>query len=263
MRLGDGRVRRARWIVGADGTQSAVRAAAGLDRGGWVSRRWALRQHFLLAPGQEMPDHVAVHWARDAQAYVTPVDARNVGVAIVARDKLHDMQAALARFPAVGAMLGGAAPAGKPRGAVSVHRTLRAVHRGPVALVGDASGSVDAITGDGLSLAFAQALALGEALRIGDLREYGEAHRALGGIPRLMSRSLLLMGAHPVVAKAATGLLAYIPALFPALLTLHAHRGRRADSSLTVKTGKQADTDAVHSCARPGHDELAGYPLRP
>ncbi len=220
----DNRVqRRARWIIGADGAQSAVRAAAGLGAGTVASKRWALRQHFNLASGQRLPNHVEVHWIDGAQAYITPVGVGSVGIAIVADAPLHDMAAALARFPAVAAMLDGATPASTPRGAVTVHRTLRAVHHGPVALVGDASGSVDAITGDGLSLAFAQALALGEALGAGDLSSYGRAHRALSLVPRLLSRTLLLMGAHGAMAKACTGLLAYIPALFPALLTLHAH----------------------------------------
>ena len=50
------------------------------------------------------------------------------------------------------------------RGTPALTRRLERVHRDNVALVGDASGSVDAITGAGLCLAFQQAERLGEAL---------------------------------------------------------------------------------------------------
>ena len=41
-----------------------------------------------------------------------------------------------------------------------------------MALVGDASGTVDAVTGHGLSLSFQQAIPLAEAMRLGDLAHY-------------------------------------------------------------------------------------------
>jgi flavin-dependent dehydrogenase len=49
-----------------------------------------------------------------------------------------------------------------------------------VALVGDASGSVDAITGEGLCLLFQQAVALAAALEAGDLALYQAEHRRIG-----------------------------------------------------------------------------------
>ena len=71
------------------------------------------------------------------------------------------------------------------RGGVSASRRLRAVCRGNVALVGDASGSVDAITGEGLCLLFQQAVALAGALEAGDLALYQAEHRRIGKRPRV------------------------------------------------------------------------------
>ena len=62
------------------------------------------------------------------------------------------------------------------RGAVTVSRRLRRVFRGSTVLVGDASGSVDAITGEGLSLSFHHAVALSEALCRGRLAPYQAEH---------------------------------------------------------------------------------------
>ena len=67
---------------------------------------------------------------------------------------------------------GGGAPGGRGphdcrAGAVTGTRRLARVYRDKVALIGDASGGVDAITGAGLCLAFQQAEPLGKALASG------------------------------------------------------------------------------------------------
>jgi flavin-dependent dehydrogenase len=216
-----GERRRALWLIGADGAQSAARTALGLSAGRVSSRRFALRQHFAGAAQSGVGDQVEVHWARGAQAYLTPIRGDRFGVAILAREKLGSMQEALGQFPALARRLQGAEGVSRERGAVSSHRTLCAVTQGQAALVGDASGSVDAITGEGLSLAFLQAVALGEALQAGDLRIYQRAHTRLMRAPRLMSRVLLGMGATTTSTRLCVGLLAGIPGLFPGLLQAH------------------------------------------
>ncbi len=224
--LSGGDERHPQWLVGADGMQSAVREASGFEQKNVASRRYALRQHFQLAARARVSEFVEVHWARGAQAYVTPVGPREIGVAIVANAKVDSMEGALASFPALQAQLHGAVACSTPRGAMTIHRTLRSPVLGRVALVGDASGSVDAITGDGLSLGFAQALALGQALASGDLAGYANAHRKLMRVPRLMSHMLLFMGSRPTVTSGSIASLARLPGLFPALLRLHTHAPR-------------------------------------
>ena len=218
-----GTIHRPRWVIGADGAQSSVRAAAALDAGSIVSRRFALRQHFQLASQAAAPADVEVYWAPNAQAYVTPAGDGRIGVAILAGEKLRSMAAALALFPALRDRLGDAESCSDPRGAVSYHRSLRRVRAGCVALVGDAAGSVDAVTGDGLSLAFQQALALGKALGKGDLGSYAHAHTRLLRPARGMSRMLLAMGSRPLVTSGAMLLLGHVPGLFAGLLRLHTH----------------------------------------
>ena len=214
-----------RWVAGADGMQSVVRTAAGLAPSGFVPQRFALRQHFRLAPGCSVAPLVEVYWARGTQAYVTPVDEQTVGVAVISREKPHGMEDALRHFPALLARLDGAEPVSRVRGAPTLHRTLRAVHACSVALVGDASGSVDAITGDGLSLAFEQSLGLAEAIARGDLSLYGRAHRRLGRRARLMSHALLSMGMAAPMTESCIWLLTRVPRLFPALLRFHTAHG--------------------------------------
>jgi flavin-dependent dehydrogenase len=216
-----GRMIRPRWIVGADGGQSAVRTAAAMQRGQVRSRRFALRQHFELADGAELSEYVEVDWARGAQAYVTPVGDNRVGVAVLAKEKLPSMASALEKFPGLQARLSGASLCSSPRGAVTLHQSLARTVQGSLALVGDAGGSVDAITGDGLSLAFLSALALAPALKAGRLDRYEHAHGKLFRLPGLMSRTLLGMGSHPAATTAAVGLLRHVPQLFSSLLQLH------------------------------------------
>ena len=54
-----------------------------------------------------------------------------------------------------------------PRGATRETIRLAARNARRIALIGDASAAIDAISGDGLALAFQQAAALGEALQPG------------------------------------------------------------------------------------------------
>jgi 2-polyprenyl-6-methoxyphenol hydroxylase-like FAD-dependent oxidoreductase len=89
------------------------------------------------------------------------------------------------------------------------------------ALLGDASGSVDAITGHGLSTAFQQAVALAEALAPNDLRSYRAAHRRIGRLLRMMARLLLLMSDAPWVRRRALTALRSRPEVFHWLLGVH------------------------------------------
>lgn len=216
-----GKRREAAWLVGADGAQSAARGVLGLDAGRVASRRFAVRQHFEFVAGKSAGAWVEVYWTRGAQAYLTPVREGCVGVAILAPEKLGTMDKALKMFPALRKKLDGSMICSASRGAVSSHRTLRRVSRGHAALVGDASGSVDAITGEGLSLAFAQAVALGEAMRRGDLRIYEQEHESLMRPARLMSHALLTMGAAKPMTTGGIALLRWVPGLFAGLLGLH------------------------------------------
>ena len=209
---------RSRWVIGADGQHSRVREWAGLSRGRICARRIALRRHFRI---RRWSEYVEIYWGREGQAYVTPVSADQICVALVGRQRFSSFEDGLAGFPELVDRLAGAAPVTDARGALSISRRLRQVWRGRVALIGEASGSVDAITGEGLAMAFRQALALASALAQGDLPAYAAAHRQISSLPEFMARSMLLLDSSSLIRRRALRALSHQPDLFAKMLAVH------------------------------------------
>lgn len=151
----------ARWLLACDGLHSTVRRRTGLqvpvEQTGRLQmpQRYGLRRHFRVPPWS---DFVEVYWSRRAEAYVTPVADDLVGVALLG-PRATDYDTAIQEFPELAQHLRGAAPAGPVRGAGPLRQ--RSVRRtvGNVRLVGDASGYVDALTGEGLRVGLLQAAA--------------------------------------------------------------------------------------------------------
>ena len=215
--VGDKRLR-FDYLIGADGGSSTVRSAMGFRSAQLQDKRFGFRRHFAVAPWS---DCVEVYWAPGFQVYVTPVGDGQVGVAVISRDSKLRVAPAISYFPNLARRLRAAEPTSAERGSASVSRRLPRVTRGNVALVGDASGSLDAITGDGLSLAFEQAEALGDALRDGDLSIYEAAHRRIRRVPSLMSSALLAMDRYPLLNSLVMRGLAAKPTIFSQLLNFH------------------------------------------
>ena len=216
-----------RVLVAADGLRSRLRRAAGLAAAPARRRRFGVRRHFRLAPWS---DEVEVWWADGREAYVTPAGDGEVGVAILwSPDRSPDRHPSrggfdeqLAAFPRLAARLAGAEAASKDRGAGPFHQRVRAVRRGNLVLLGDAAGYLDALTGEGLALAFHQAAALVEAVAGGDLDRYARAHRRLHRLPDAMTALLLAVERHPRLRRRMVRALAAEPALFSRLLGVHA-----------------------------------------
>lgn len=213
----------ARWIVGADGIGSLVRLRAGLDHAIRDKRRYGFRLHFRIAP---WCDYVEIYWGDGCQVYVTPVAPEEVCIALISRDPKLRVKEALGRFPELLAKLNGAHETSTERGSLTASRTLRRVTRGNVALAGDASGSVDAITGEGLCLGFRQALDLANALERGDLTIYESAHRGLARRPGFMAEFMLTMDHSRWLRARALPALASHPELFASLLAMHVGAAR-------------------------------------
>ena len=89
---------------------------------------------------------------------------------------------------------------------------------GPVALLGDAAGYVDALTGEGLALAFGQAGDLAAAVAAGDLAAYARAHRRRVVLPHAVTRLALVAQARPVLRRRVIRALRDDPVLFTRLL---------------------------------------------
>lgn len=209
---------RSRYVVCADGQNSSLRPMAGLGAGRVSRRRYGFRSHYQMKPWSSF---VEVHWANCGQLYVTPVGAEEVCVVLITADQHTRLDEALPSFPEVQKHLAGQRLSDRSMGAVTVTRKLKAVARGCIALLGDASGSADAITGDGLSLAFQQATVLADAMLSGDLDRYQKKHEQITGFPRRMGELMLLLHDYPWLRKRFFLGLTQSPEIFGKLLAVH------------------------------------------
>jgi flavin-dependent dehydrogenase len=164
---------------------------------------------------------VEVYWGVRGQFFVTPIAADEVGVALLTRDPQSRIDAALAEHPALLLRLRHAERVSSDRGCCTLNRYLHRLSNSRVVLIGDASASVDAITGDGLTLCFEQALALADALDRNDLRLYRARHFRLWVRPALSSSLLLLLERLPRFRRAFWRACAVWPSSLSHLLRLY------------------------------------------
>lgn len=216
----------AKWIIGADGIGSRVRRWIGLETRDRSELRYAVTQHYRVKPWSDLME---VHWGKNAQAYVTPISNQEVCIALISGRAAPRLESIDREFPRLCRSLGTAESTSAERGAVTAMRRLASVYRGNVVLVGDASGSVDAITGEGLCLGFRQALALADALVIGDLRSYQAAHGRVARRPVLMGRLMLLLDGRSALRERAIRALGSDARVFSRLLAAHVGVASNAD----------------------------------
>ena len=237
VRLSDGAIS-ARWIIGADGGVSRVRTWADLNDTLLRSSRMASRCHYRVRPWSE---HMEIYWADRAQAYVTPISADEVCVVMMGDDKCHvKFSHALRGLPRLQERLNDAKLGSRERGVVTVTDRLSRVARGNVALIGDASGGVDAITGDGLRLAFRQATALADAMETGDLYEYQRAHWSLQLRPLRMGKLMVELGRRPILRERVMRVMSERPELFERMLAIHVgHASSQDIMSASAQLGWQ------------------------
>lgn len=202
----------ARWVVVADGLGSLV---PGGRRGGL--RRYGYRRHYRIRPWSPF---VEVHWGRGAEAYATPVDEDEVGVAVLWHERAPSWEAMLSRFGELAARLRGAEPVSSIQGAGPLRRRPSRVAAGRVALVGDASGYVDAITGEGIAVAFDCARALARSISEGGLSAYERAHARAMWRYRRSTEVVLALAAFPWLRRGVVTALASRRSLFERLLRL-------------------------------------------
>jgi flavin-dependent dehydrogenase len=205
-------------FVIADGLCSTLGEASGFRERRCHSTRYASRQQFRCAPWSS---RVEVHWGSHEQLYVTPLGDDEVGVALLTTKRGRRLSDALPDFPDVAKRIAGAARTSGMRGAVTKTRSLREVIRGNVAVLGDASGSVDAVTGEGLLNALQQAHALAGAIAAGKPKSYAAAHRQISKGPQRMARLLLLLDRSPWLERVFVATMARRPESFAALLRVH------------------------------------------
>ena len=200
-----------RYLVAADGLHSPVRRLLGLDAPAAARRRYGQRCHVAVAPWSSF---VEVHWSPVGEAYVTPVAPDLVGVAVLSSERrpLADL---LPHFPVLAARLEGQELT-RVRGAGPLRQRARKRVAGRALLVGDASGYVDALTGEGLVLGLAQAEAAVAAVAAGRPKRYEVAWRRLGWRHDLLTRTLLSATVHPALRTRVVPAAAALPRVFGA-----------------------------------------------
>jgi 2-polyprenyl-6-methoxyphenol hydroxylase-like FAD-dependent oxidoreductase len=248
----DGQPIRFRWIVGADGQASSVRKWAGLDAARRRSIRYGFRTHYRVDPAVWAPSNVEVHWGRAGQLYITPVAPGQVCAVYITRDPRNlnsgSRTSILDEFPAIAPYLEPDDTTSRPRGAVTASCKLRRVATDSVALIGDASGSADAITGEGLAISFRQALALADSIGARSLAPYRRAHARIGRLPIAMGELMLTLDRWPALQVRAIRALAHSPALFQELLD--AHMGETALAPVLLRRGPRFGLSLLTSGAQ-------------
>lgn len=209
---------RARYLAAADGLHSPIRTMLGLHRVSHAPRRWGLRAHFDLAP---WTDHVEVYWSGPSEAYVTPVDAHRVDVAVLTGCR-GDFGTQLAAFPELVARLPAGAVDGV-RAAGPLRQRVRHCVAGRVLLVGDAGGYVDALTGEGLGVAFRSAAELVAAVAADAPERYEAAARRVSRRYRLLTHALVRAAAVPPLRARIVPAAAAMPRAFQAAVDALAH----------------------------------------
>lgn len=204
----------ARFLVAADGLHSSIRRACALDAPPARRPRFGLRRHYRMAPWSDL---VEVYWSPGAEAYVTPVADQLVGVAVLGGSR-GDFDSRLAAFPALRERLAAAEPAGGVRGAGPLRQDVRCRVRANVLLVGDASGYIDALTGEGISVALAQAAVLVECLQSGSAAGYEHAWRQVSRKSRLLTAGLLWSRHRSLLAPHIVPAAEHFPRLFTSIV---------------------------------------------
>ena len=199
---------RARYLVAADGLHSPVRRALGLDAPPTAGRRFGLRRHFTVEPWTSF---VEVHWGELARPTSLPWPGHG-------RRRHADLRpaapststCAASRAPATGSTRACRRRARRRPAAPARARRVA----GRVLLVGDAPGYVDALTGEGVALAVAQARAAVAAVRDGDPSRY-EPRVETGHAPLPAADDGLLEATRfPLVRRALVPAATRLPSVF-------------------------------------------------
>ncbi len=208
---------RARYLVAADGLHSPIRAGLGLELSAGRTKRWGIKRHIAIAPWSEF---VEVYWSADpeaGEAYVTPVADDCVGIAILTSRQAR-FESHLEAFPELRARIDGL-PHEPDRAAGPLRQRVLSRVAGRVLLVGDAAGYVDALTGEGLGLAFAAARLAVDSVAADRPGDYELQWRRATRRYRILTAGILHASTSPVrslIVPAASGL----PRVFSGVVNL-------------------------------------------
>ncbi|HTY28114.1 MAG TPA: NAD(P)/FAD-dependent oxidoreductase [Mycobacterium sp.] len=209
---------RARYVAAADGLHSPIRRSLGLSRPSRGPRRWGMRRHVRVAPWS---DTVEVYWGDRAEAYVTPVAEDCVGIAILTT-RQGSFDSHLSEFPALRDRVRGH-PHDRDRAAGPLQQRVSARTSGRVLLVGDAAGYVDALTGEGLGIAFGGAELLVQSVLTDRPGDYDRQWRRMSRRYRMLTAGLLNASRYPAVRSRIVPAAAALPTAFTGIVNLLAY----------------------------------------
>lgn len=199
----------AHWLFAADGLHSTMARQLGLALPApKARRRYGQRRHYAVEPWSDL---IEVHWTKAGEIYVTPTADGMVGLSLLARQGTQ-FDEAIAAAPELAARVRGSEPVSALRGAGPFRQRTRARVAGRALLLGDASGYVDALTGEGIRIGLDQARAAVAAVHAGNPAGYEKEwervtrdfRRLTGGVVRLATSPL--RPAIVPIAKAAPGI---------------------------------------------------------
>ncbi len=215
--IGDSTVR-TRYLICANGQTAKLSKPPEFQTSKIARKRYGFRHHYAVRPWSE---YVEVHWADCGQVYVTPVSETQVCIAYITGDSHLRLNDVLCNFPEIEQRLSGLAPVSRTAGSITTTRRLRSVCNESMALTGDASGSADAVTGDGLSMSFQQANILAECMAAGDLQAYQSEHRKICRLPCAMGELMLMMHDRPWLRHKVFRAFAANNKIFERMLAIH------------------------------------------
>lgn len=205
-----------RYVIAADGLHSSVRRQLnlGIEAKPDARQRYGIRQHFQVTPWS---DFVEVYWTDNAEIYVTPVDPQTVGIAVLGNARLN-FDEVIHGVSELSERLMSASPVSKLRGAGPLRQDVRARSAGRVLLVGDAAGYVDALTGEGLRVGFAEAQAAVRAVSANHLEAYEADWKRITRSYRLLTKSLLRVSSNRILRSAIVPAAQALPFVFSRLV---------------------------------------------
>jgi flavin-dependent dehydrogenase len=157
---------KADYLCIASGANNRVLRQLGLEdrrRASEKPKRIGLRRHVNIKPWS---DKVEVYWRDRCELYVTPVADHCVNIAILSFESL-DFDSAIDLFPEVKNKIKDATWDDLPRGRGPLSHRSNRVQKGRVLVAGDAALFIDAMTGEGNTLAMRSGIAVAKAIMSG------------------------------------------------------------------------------------------------
>jgi len=227
-----------RLLVGADGLQSLVRRKAGLQSP--VSRRymrWGARCYFRAS---ERRQAVEVTLGRGVESYLTPLGEGLYGLAFLwsPQELGRPLPGSGSLYERLLAFFSPAMIERLPQGRGELMGDGRAIGplqqlvvsplhpSGRVALVGDAAGYFDALTGEGLCLGLRQARVLASCIAQGTIWDYPDHHRSIKRRHQLVVGGLLWLIHQPALRDRVFLALAQSPRQFQAVIRFAVEEAR-------------------------------------